>query len=178
MRLFTHTTFSYGTLLLGTFCFVPSAELYKNTVAVVLLCLAWLANHLIDRLGHSMRNNIPVRMPRTHSVFTAPLWGLLSAVPFYYAVNYFALLPASTVTVYHFTLPATIWLFAAGVYVAYNHLFLDSMTQAGVYFTTHRIAIAHLRYNDTVANTVFVALGLLAAYVAIVSPSVVALFGL
>ena len=176
MRLFTHTTFSYGTVLLGVFYFVPLAESYKSTLIVLLFCLSWLVNHLIDKLGHSMRNNIPVRMPRTHSVFTAPAWGLLGALPFYFIVNHFALLPASTMTVHYFTFPTTVWLFAAGVYVAYNHLFLDSLTQAGVYFTTHRIALAHMRYNNATANTVFVALGLLAMYVAIVSTSVSALF--
>ncbi len=158
-----------------TFYLIPIAETYKSTFVVILLALAWLVNHVIDKLGHSLRNGIPVRMPRTHSIFTAPLWGLLVAAPLYYVVSYLSLFPASTITIGHFNIPVAAWLFIAGVYVAYNHLFLDSLTQAGVYFTTHRIALAHLRYNDATANSVFVVLGLLATYIVLVSPSVTSL---
>jgi hypothetical protein len=43
--------------------------------------------------------------------------------------------------------------------VTYSHLFLDSLTQAGVFFARHRIALAHRRYDSILANSLFILLG-------------------
>lgn len=145
----------------------------KAAAVILLLPLAWLCNHVIDGLGHSMHGDIPVRRPRTHSIFTAPIWGLLSALPFYWASEYFSLFQPHTETLGPLiSFPSLVWLFVAGVYVAYNHLFLDSLTEAGIYFTTRRIALAHLRYNERIINTLFVVFGLLMIYMSLVAPSV------
>jgi hypothetical protein len=143
----------------------------KAFVVAMLLALSWLVNHVVDGLGHSMKNGIPVRRPRTHSIFTAPLWGGLCAAPFYFLTTQFPLLPATTVGFGQLQVSSAVWLFAAGVYVAYNHLFLDSLTEAGIFYTTHRIALAHIRYNNSIVNTLFVVLGLLLLYVALAAPS-------
>ena len=39
-----------------------------------------------------------------------------------------------------------------GVMVACSHLFLDALTEAGVFFGRRRIAIAHFRYNNPLVN--------------------------
>jgi hypothetical protein len=59
----------------------------------------------------------------------------------------------------------------AGAFVAIGHLFLDSLTQAGVYYWKHRMAIAHFRYDNPALNGTFVLLGLGLVVLAVVPTS-------
>ncbi len=147
MKEFTHYVFSAG------------ASLYALSVLGLLTWPAgaasvWLSisvNYAIDLLGHSNRGH-PSRTRLTHSVFTAPFWG--ASISFV-SVVIFAWLTSSKTEV------QTIMLWAvAGALVALGHLFLDSLTQAGVYYWKHRMVIAHFRYDNPALNGSFALLGL------------------
>jgi len=55
-----------------------------------------------------------------------------------------------------------------GAVLSYSHLLLDSFTEGGIYLGRRRLAIAHLRYNNPVANGAFTALGAILILAALV----------
>jgi hypothetical protein len=149
MKALTHYLFSIG-VSLGLLSF--SRTLMPGSIVMVL----WLSlsiNYLIDVLGHVSRKGNPTRTWMTHSVLTAPIWGALVA-----AISLDAASRASG------SGPAweslALWAFM-GVLVSEEHLFLDSLTEAGVYASKRRIAIAHFNYDNIALNTGFALLGVL-----------------
>jgi hypothetical protein len=58
-----------------------------------------------------------------------------------------------------------------GILIALGHLFLDSMTQAGVYYWRNRMAIAHFKYDNLALNAAFILAGLGLAFLAILQSS-------
>jgi len=160
MKLFTHYVFSAGILLYLT-------TLLGN-VGLYIVSAMWSAvavNWVIDVFGHDNKpapspyKTIPsswvypyhpVRAFRTHSVFTAPFIGIIVTVlPVFIGVEaigqpIFSYLPPLNV--------ALEVLCAFGVISAFSHLFLDSLTEGGIYII-HRFALAHLSYNNFYANT-------------------------
>ncbi len=110
----THVVFGAG---LG-YAFLSTLSGGPNLVAdaAFAVVLSYAVNQLIDGLGHSHRDGWSVRSPLTHSVFTAPVWGV--------AVSYVLWAVGSA---YGLTGGFGLYL-VAGVLVAYSHLFLDSMT--------------------------------------------------
>jgi len=125
---------------------------------------AWLAvasNALIDRVGHVVRWSYtrgapyPARAWRTHSVYTAPIWGVIPAAvvaagagdPSYLGAAAGAPVPG----VWGFAG----WAVGLGVIASYTHLLLDSFTEAGVFAGRgRRVALAHLPSNSWWANLV------------------------
>lgn len=168
MRLFTHTVFSFGVgaLIFYIWGVLVDSKLlaaYGNQWWFYMLIVSWLGNHMIDRLGHGVTpQGYLTRLPRTHSIFTAPLWGALAAVIVTWALSKIWFLDIST-----YYLGAI----EVGVFVAYSHLFLDAFTQSGIYFTTKRIDIMHLGYNNLIANWLAIAAGFISIY-ALVTPAV------
>jgi hypothetical protein len=116
--------------------------LLSGFVLAVWLSLA--INGLIDILGHTRMGGTPVRSFVTHSIFTAPVWGGLVGVAS-------VLIPYSILKIAPNS-ALTLLALITGVMVAYSHLFLDALTEAGVYFGRRRIAIAHFRYNNPLLN--------------------------
>jgi hypothetical protein len=157
MKLLTHYVFSTGT------CIYALSVLGLLSFSSILLSL-WLSlsiNYVIDVLGHTFRGT-PSRTRLTHSLFTAPFWGGLVSL---------ASIQVLSRATPPFVLPSTslFWV-GAGVLIAMGHLFLDSMTQAGVYFWKDRMAIAHFRYNNLALNAGFIAAGLLFVSLAVIPP--------
>ncbi|HEV2390422.1 MAG TPA: DUF1286 domain-containing protein, partial [Nitrososphaerales archaeon] len=75
MKSITHDVFSLGVGLYVVFRVVqPTLSLLVLTV-----WLAFATNELIDLLGHVKRDGRPVRSFWTHSVITAPVWGVAAA---------------------------------------------------------------------------------------------------
>jgi len=147
MKALTHYTFSVGASLYALSVF-GTLSLYSAAAA---FWLSWSVNFIVDALGHSMTGP-PTRTMLTHSVFTAPLWGAAVALA---SVSVFSRLFA-----WNPPLAELEFWGAAGSLVAMGHLFLDSMTQAGVYYWRNRIAIAHMRYDNPVLNAAFILAGL------------------
>jgi len=117
------------------------------------LWLSLAINYLIDVLGHVSRRGNPTRTWLTHSVITAPVLGALIA-----AIS----LDAASL-VLGFGLPGeplALWAIM-GALVSEEHLFLDSLTEAGVYALKRRIAIAHFNYDNAPLNIGFALLGVL-----------------
>ncbi|MDG6933270.1 MAG: DUF1286 domain-containing protein [Nitrososphaerota archaeon] len=168
MRLFTHTTFSWGagTLLfyiIGMNYYTPLVWALGRYLWVFMLVVSWLGNNMIDKLGHGVTpQGYPKRLPRTHSIFTAPIWGGLAAILVTWVATQ---IPFLGVQFY--------WqdAIAIGVFVAYSHLFLDSLTMAGIYFTTKRIAIMHLSWDSPIGNGLAILAGFAALYVLFFQPS-------
>ncbi|MDG6918554.1 MAG: DUF1286 domain-containing protein [Nitrososphaerota archaeon] len=168
MRLFTHTIFSWGVgsllfYLIGLTYYAPLVWALGRYLWAFMLVVSWLGNHMIDKLGHKMTPmGYPKRLPRTHSIFTAPIWGGLAALMVTFAMAH---LPLIGVPFY--------WqdAVAIGVFVAYSHLFLDSLTMAGVYFTTKRIDLMHLSWDSPVGNGLAILAGFAALYVLFFQPS-------
>lgn len=152
MKALTHYVFSTGS------AFYVLSALGQRSAAWFLLAL-WLSlsvNFLIDLMGHGLRPGRPKRSLLTHSVATAPLWG--------------AFIGASSAALYSPSAAIQLALWGAfGSFVAFTHLFLDSLTEGGVYLIRHRIAIAHFRYNNVLLNGGFLALGLALAILGLAS---------
>jgi hypothetical protein len=112
-----------------------------------LLLVVWLAfatNELIDTLGHFTGGDVPTRSFWTHSIFTAPIWGVVAAMASVYVLDIIARLPLTT--------SQTFFAAGLGTVLAYSHLLLDALTEGGVYFGRRRVALAHLRYDNLILN--------------------------
>ncbi len=148
MKAITHDFFSLGLCLYLEFHIGgPPSPLY-------LLLIVWLAvatNQAIDGLGHLGSGG--GRSFWTHSVFTAPLWGIVVAMTSVYLLD--------LIIGQYFTAAQVLFAAGLGIVLAYSHLMLDALTEGGVYAGRQRIALAHLRYDNLILNGAFVALGLL-----------------
>ncbi len=147
MKSVTHTAVSLGI----TFYIARHVGFSLLFSLLLAVWLSFAVNWVIDALRHRMKDGRPVRTIITHSVFLAPVWGGLIGYTSFILANA-ALQLASG------------WVLAAfsallGAFVALLHLFLDSLTEGGVYWRLHRVAIAHARYDDPALNSVFVLLG-------------------
>jgi hypothetical protein len=149
LKAVTHYLFSIG-VSLGLLSLAGQLALWSTAMAI------WLSvaiNYLIDVVGHVSRDGRPTRMPLTHSVLTAPLWGLLISI-------------ASLGALTHLPNPASssgedLFWALMGMLVSGEHLFLDSLTQAGIYGRRGRMAIAHFSYDNAALNIGFALLGVL-----------------
>jgi hypothetical protein len=169
MKEVTHYIFSMGAGLYLSHIALPHLPFAGQPAGILTILAIWLAfsvNRVIDGIGHTFKNtpygDLPVRSWSTHSVFTAPLWGaavgLASVLGPRLVVGWVGVsLPPGPIAS-GYALPA--WAAALGAAIAYSHLFPDSLTQAGVFFGRHRIALAHWRYDNVFANTLFVLLGI------------------
>jgi len=146
MKLLTHVVFSAG-LGYALLASIPGGP-GVLTDAVFAVILSYAVNYLIDILGHRRKDGWSVRSPLTHSIFTAPVWGVAASYVLW-AVGA-ALGLGGGVGLY----------LVVGAAVAYSHLFLDSMTEGGVYLTTGRIALAHFRNGNLLLNVAFLLGGL------------------
>jgi len=146
MKLITHYIFTAGLLvwmLPGYLGFLLS------------VWLAFSVNRLID-FGHTHKHGFSSRSWVTHDLFTAPLWGLAVGFLTYYALQY-ANVEISLVIL-------------AGLVSALSHLFLDSVTESGIFVSGKRKALAHFSYNNPFINAVFIVAGLLFILIAFTYP--------
>jgi len=123
--------------------------------------LAWAVNQVIDLIGHKApyKGAIPIRMARTHSIYTAPLWGILCAVVATCIITLFS--PANHLVYFSIFF---------GVCVAYSHLFLDVMTEGGIYIVrtirgrsglhNARYYWAQYKYDNQIVNALAVLAGI------------------
>jgi Protein of unknown function (DUF1286) len=150
LKALTHDIFSLGVGLYLVF------HVERSSTLLNLLLVVWLAfvtNEVIDVLGHITRGGVPVRSFWTHSVFTAPVWGIAAAMASVYLADMIA---GQTLAASQAMLAA-----ALGAVLAYSHLLLDALTEGGVYLGRRRVALAHLRYNNPILNGAFAELGLI-----------------
>ncbi len=157
MKAITHDFFSVG---VGLYLLVridgPSSPIYL----LLAVRLAFITNGVIDGLGHSARGGMSIRSFWTHSIFTAPVWGIAIAVASVYLLD--------MVIGQSMTASQTLSAAGLGAALAYSHLLLDALTEGGVYLGRRRVALAHLRYNNLVLNCAFAAFGLLLALAALI----------
>lgn len=149
MKAITHLLFSIG---VGVFLLCR----FEGPSPLLLVLTVWLAfatNEVIDVLGHFNKGGAPTRSFWTHSVFTAPLWGIAIAIATVYILDRIVGLGMSPLQ--------AIFLYGLGVVLAYSHLLLDAVTEGGVFLGRRRVALAHFRYNNPVLNGAFAALGVL-----------------
>jgi len=149
MKAITHYLFSTGV----SFTLISLSHAPDLSSILMALWLSLSINYLIDLLGHLSRNGNPTRTRVTHSIFTAPFWGAAVAIASLTVLSQ-ASGPGPSLYVLGF------WT-SVGVLVSEEHLFLDSLTQAGVYSWKRRIAIAHFRYDNVALNLGFALLGAL-----------------
>jgi energy-converting hydrogenase Eha subunit A len=144
MKLIAHDIFAFG---LGTYVL---AQLGAGIVASVTLALflSVAVNRIIDA-GHYQKKGRPARSYITHSLFTAPIWGLLAGL----AISSIALFVLHV----ELLLPGAI----AGTLAAFAHLFLDSLIEGGIFLWKKRMALAHFRYDNALANGLAIAVGIL-----------------
>lgn len=149
MKAVTHYLFSAG-VSLGLLSLSRSLNL---GTAILALWLSLSINYIVDALGHVSRDGNPTRTWLTHSIVTAPLWGAAVAVA---SITVLSQASGSS-TPWNTLAPWT----AMGALISAGHLFLDSLTQAGIYSLRRRIAIAHFRYDNLALNLGFSLLGAL-----------------
>jgi Protein of unknown function (DUF1286) len=152
LKAITHDVFSLG---VGLYLVCHVGRPPDAPVLVLVVWLAFATNEVIDVLGHVARVGRPVRSFWTHSVFTAPIWGIAVALASAYLLT--------TIFGQASTTPQTFFIAGLGTVLAYSHLLLDALTEGGVYLGRRRIALAHMRYNNPMLNGAFVLLGLLLA---------------
>ena len=157
MKAITHDAFSLG---VGLYFAYHVDQPPTLTLLVLVVWLAFATNELIDVLGHATRGGRPVRSFWTHSVFTAPAWGIAAALLSAYLLD--------VVLGQAMTARQALFVAGLGIIMAYSHLLLDALTEGGVYLGRRRVALAHLKYDNLVLNGAFTALGILLVFVAFV----------
>jgi len=155
LKAITHDAFSLG---VGIYLAYHVDQAPRLTFLVLVVWLAFATNKVIDIFGHGTRGGRPVRSFWTHSVFTAPVWGIAVALVSAYLLD--IILGEAMTT--------SQGLLAGGIGIAFacSHLLLDALTEGGVYLGSRRVALAHLRYDNLILNGVFTALGVLLAFAA------------
>ena len=150
MKAITHDVFSLG---VGLYLVHYIDRLPTLSLLVLVVWLALATNELIDVLGHVTRGGRPVRSFWTHSVFSAPIWGIAAALVSARVLD--------TILGQAMTTSQALFVGGLGIIFAYSHLLLDAVTEGGVYLGRRRVALAHLRYDNLVLNGAFTALGML-----------------
>ncbi len=150
MKALTHNLFSLG---VGVYLLLRTEQPPNLSDVLLVVWLAFATNWVIDFFGHASRDGLSVRSFRTHSVFLAPVWAIATALASAYALD--------AMTGQNLTATEGIYLAALGTTLAFSHLLLDALTEGGVFLGRRRIALAHLRNNNVVANAVFSAVGVL-----------------
>jgi len=150
MRALTHNIFSLG---VGLFLLLRTERPPNILDVLLVLWLALATNWVIDVLGHTKRNGLSVRSFRTHSVILAPIWGIVIAVASAFLLGAGVGQEPST--------PEAVYLAGLGAALAFSHLLPDALTEGGVFLGRRRIALAHLRNNNVIANGAFSVLGVL-----------------
>jgi hypothetical protein len=150
LKSLTHNLFSLG---VGLFLLLRTEQPPNVLDVLLVIWLAFATNWVIDSLGHTSRNGLSVRSFRTHSVLLAPIWGITIAL-----VSLFLL---DTGIGQKMTTPEVVYFAGLGEALAFSHLLLDALTEGGVFLVRRRIALAHLRNNNIIANGAFLVLGVL-----------------
>jgi len=133
----THYAFAIGLL-----AFLFPTYLFSDVI------LGFAVSFLMDHLGHERRGFVIRRTWVTHSVFTALALGVFLGVLLAFGFQYV-------------NLPFSFVAFALeGFISALSHLFLDAITEGGIFIFTKRFALAHFRYNNLFLNTGFSLLGM------------------
>jgi Protein of unknown function (DUF1286) len=153
LKAITHDVFSLG---VGLYLVHYVDRPPTLSFLVLVVWLAFATNELIDALGHVTRGGRPVRSFWTHSVFSAPVWGIAAALVSTYTLD--IVLGQAMAT------PQALLAGGLGIVFAYSHLLLDAVTEGGVYLGRRRVALAHLRYDNLVLNGAFTALGMLLVF--------------
>ncbi len=149
LKALTHYLFSTGV----SFGLLSLSHAVMPGLIGLALWLSLSINYLIDALGHVSRGGNPTRTWLTHSMLTAPILGaLVAAISLAAASRAFGSGASPE--------PLALWT-SMGILVSEEHLFLDSLTEAGVYALKRRIAIAHFNYDNTALNIGFALLGVL-----------------
>lgn len=157
MKAITHDIFSLG---VGLYFVYRVEQPPTPPLLVLVVWLAFATNELIDVLGHVTRGGRPMRSFWTHSVFTAPVWGVAAALVSTYVLG--------VVLGQAITTSQALFAGGLGIVLACSHLLLDGLTEGGVYLGRRRVALAHLRYDNMALNGAFTALGVLLVFVTLV----------
>jgi hypothetical protein len=157
LRSATHNLFSVGLIL-----YVVSYFGYLLLITALLMVVATVfTNFLIDKVGHTRGGGVPKRTWVTHSVVTAPLWGAAAWV-------LTIIVPAALVGGFPPGLVLVTLFSALGALAGWSHLFLDSLTEGGVFAPGgKRWALAHFSYDNRSLNLGVSALGLTLLFVAL-----------
>ncbi len=153
MKAITHDVFSLG---LGLYLLYRVVQSPTLSLLVLVAWLAFATNEVIDVLGHVRKGGRPIRSFWTHSVFTAPAWGVAAALTSAYALD--------VVLGQGMTASQALLVGGLGAVFAYSHLLLDALTEGGVYLGRRRVALAHMRYDSVALNGTFTALGVLLVF--------------
>jgi membrane-bound metal-dependent hydrolase YbcI (DUF457 family) len=102
----------------------------------------------MDRAGHERKGFGTQRTWVTHSIFTGSALGIVLGILVAFGFEYV-------------NLPFSFVVFALqGFFSALSHLFLDSITEGGIFIFTKRFALAHFHYDNPFLNTGFSLLGI------------------
>jgi len=156
LKAITHDVFSLG---IGLYFAYHVDQPPTLSLLVLVVWLAIVTNELIDVLGHVTRGGRSVRWFWTHSIFTAPVWGIAATLVSAYLLD--------IVVGQAMTTTQALLLAGLGIVLAYSHLLLDALTESGVYLGRQRVALAHLRYDNLILNGVFTGLGVLLVFAAL-----------
>ena len=157
MKLLTHYVFSTGLLaLIATLmgAAFPSA-LFISLITSV------MGNSIIDGLGHEERRGYVRRTPLTHTVPRSIAWGVVPGIIISLLLTYGSQWRVT---------PLAIIVLLSNLLLGPSHMFLDAFTERGIYVKRRgrwvRFAIAHISYNNLLANNAAMIIGLLMLFAA------------
>ncbi|MGC8613199.1 MAG: DUF1286 domain-containing protein [Conexivisphaera sp.] len=164
MKLATHYIFTIGMVALAARPILPPAVRLSTAI-----WLGILVNWLIDHGGHEVRGGIPRRTAVTHSVPGAVGVGVALGILPVAAV--LVLVPSLASWLGTQPTAGPLFVLLAGLLgglAGLSHLLLDALTEGGIYYHGRRWALAHWRYDNAVANALFMFLGLVMTGAALV----------
>ena len=149
MLLKTHDIFTAGVLSLVGSLFIKNPA-FDISVAIV---LSLVGNHVIDIYGHETgKDGIPERTYHTHSKLRATIYGFIPAVIVYVFFQHLRHINGNNLPV-----PQSLtFILIQGLLVGPSHLFLDSLTEGGVFVKRNgswqRQSIANFKYDNLFVN--------------------------
>ena len=165
MLLKTHMITSSAVVSFALFTLLDSYTLDYTLIYLTVglgMILAILIDSVIDKAGHKQiftyaHGIIQKRVPLTHDIVSAPIIG--GFIGFIYGYAFMHLLKGIYVLEFLDKYPA---IFAvAGILAALTHLFLDSLTEAGIFIFGKRFRIAGFSYDNIPLNVLFWLLSLM-----------------
>ena len=164
MKLNTHYIFSAGLISLVLSLFFKIN--FFNEIMIA-FSISYIGNSVIDLAGHKEVTKdfrkMLVRTEKTHTFPRSVAWGLLSSLPILLFVIFFSYYYLDLYGYIFFAYVTSIII--AGIIVGPSHMLLDIFTEKGIYKKKDgqwaRFALAHRRFDDSLANGIASALGIL-----------------
>jgi hypothetical protein len=156
MRLWTHVIFAFAVT------FYIAVRVFNSQNFLFPLAIAWLTNHIIDGLGHERKGPYISRKAGTHSLSGAIIVAAFVSALFYglTLIPSFVAIPTEYLQAVSYLRVPLKQIVTFNLLSTFSHLFLDLITERGIFFRKKRVGIFGFSGNG-IMNSVFIVLSLL-----------------